>query len=166
MAEKVDSSGGLTLTFTAKTAADLMTANVVSVRDITALKEAIACFIDKGISAAPVVDEAGRPVGVLSQTDIVSHDRETARYLPAFTGSVVFEETDLDEFGTEENDHTEVREVMMPVVFTIPALAPATRVIEEMCAMNIHRLFVADASGVLVGVISTLDVLRHLEVRK
>jgi CBS-domain-containing membrane protein len=166
MAEKVYGSGWFTLTLKAKTAADLMTAKVVSVRDVATLKEAIACFIDKGVSAAPVIDEAGHPVGVLSQTDIVIHDREKVRYLPAFTAPVAYEEFDLDEFQIEETDRTEVREVMTPVVFTVPALAPATSVIEEMCAMNVHRLFVVDASGVLVGVISTLDMLRHLEVRK
>ena len=81
MAEKVNTSG-YTLTLRAKTAADLMTASVVSVRDAASLKEAIACFIDKGISAAPVIDEAGHPVGVLSQTDVVVHDREAMRHLP------------------------------------------------------------------------------------
>jgi CBS domain-containing protein len=139
---------------------------VVSVRDVATLKEAIACFIDKGISAAPVLDEAGHPIGVLSQTDVVVYDREKVRYLPAYAGSVANEEIDLDGFQIEETDRTEVCEVMTPVVFTIPALAPATRVIEEMCGMNVHHLFVVDAGGVLVGVISTLDVLRHLEIRK
>ncbi len=152
------------LTLKAKTAADLMSNNVVSVHETATLKEAIACFIDKGISAAPVIDDAGHPVGVLSQTDILVHDRETVRYLPVVTGPAVYEEFDLDEFQIEDADRTEVREVMTPAVFTISATSPATRVIEEMCAMNVHRLFVVDNGGVLVGVISTLDVLRHLEV--
>jgi CBS domain-containing protein len=166
MSEKVYGRGWYSLTLKAKTAADMMTAHVVSVRDNATLKEAIACFIDRGVSAAPVIDEAGHPVGVLSQTDIVIHDREKVRYLPAYAGPVGYEEIDLDEFQIEDVDRTEVGEVMTPVVFTIPALAPAPRVIEEMCAMNVHRLFVVDASGVLVGVISTLDVLRHLEVSR
>ena len=166
MAEMCKGPCGYTLTLKGKTAADLMTASVVSLHDGASIKEAAACFIDKGISAAPVIDKAGHPVGVLSQTDIVIHDREKVHYLPAFRGPVNYEEIDLDEFQIEETDQTEVREVMTPAVFTIPALAPATRVIEEMTSMNVHRLFVVDASGVLVGVISTLDVLRHLEVKK
>jgi CBS domain-containing protein len=31
-----------------------------------------------------------------------------------------------------------------------------------MVALKVHRLFVVDADGVLVGVISALDVLRHM----
>lgn len=158
-------SDGFTLTLKAKTAADLMTGGVVSLRAGASLREAVACFIDKGISAAPVIDEAGHPIGVLSQTDIVVHDREAIRHLPAFGGPVAYEETDLDEFQAEGADPATVHEVMTPAVFTIPATAPAPRVIEEMVAMNVHRLFVVDSSGVLVGVISTLDVLRRLEAR-
>ena len=166
MAEMCKGPCGYTLTLKGKTAADLMTASVVSLHDGASIKEAAACFIDKGISAAPVIDKAGRPIGVLSQTDLVVHDREKVTYLPAFVGPVGYEEIDLDAFQIEDADRTTVREVMTPVVITIPALAPAPRVIEEMCAMNVHHLFVVDASGVLVGVISTLDVLRHLEVAK
>jgi predicted transcriptional regulator len=32
-----------------------------------------------------------------------------------------------------------------------------------MLGLKVHRLFVVDAAGVLVGVISALDVLRHLQ---
>ena len=31
-----------------------------------------------------------------------------------------------------------------------------------MCELNVHRLFVVDRNGILVGVIIALDVLRHL----
>jgi len=39
---------------------------------------------------------------------------------------------------------------------------PASSVVEQMCQLNVHRLFVVDGNGVLVGVISALDVLRQL----
>jgi CBS domain-containing protein len=35
-------------------------------------------------------------------------------------------------------------------------------VIEEMLARGVHRLFVVGGDGVLTGVISFVDVLRHL----
>jgi len=67
----------------AETAADLMTANPVSVREDATLREALGLLIDKGYSAAPVIDRAGRPVGVLSRSDLLVHDRETAEHLRA-----------------------------------------------------------------------------------
>src|SRR5579862_2110187 len=65
----------------AETAADMMTANPVSVREDATLKEALVLLIDKGFSAAPVIDNAGRPVGVLSRSDLLIHDRESAHFL-------------------------------------------------------------------------------------
>src|SRR5262249_21708562 len=58
------------LTLTAETAADLMTPNPVSIRDVATVREAVALLTDKGFSAAPVIDQAGRPIGVLSRADI------------------------------------------------------------------------------------------------
>jgi CBS domain-containing protein len=154
----------------ADTAADLMTANPVSVRDIATLKEAVALLIDRGISAAPVIDDAGRPVGVLSRTDVIVHSRERAEYLEP-----VPEYFDKDElvtragdvltrgFQVERVDRTRVHELMTPVVFSVGLETPAHKVIEEMLALKIHRLFVVDEAGILVGVISALDVLRHLK---
>jgi CBS-domain-containing membrane protein len=39
---------------------------------------------------------------------------------------------------------------------------PAGSVIEQLLALNVHHLFVIDATGVLVGVIGATDVLWHL----
>ena len=55
-----------------------------------------------------------------------------------------------------------LREIMTPVVFSVQPETRAARVVAEMLAMKVHRLFVVDDSGVLVGVISAVDVLRHL----
>ncbi len=152
----------------AETAADLMTTTPVSLRDVATLKEAVALLIDKGISAAPVIDAAGRPVGVLSQTDLLIQDRRRAAAAPL---PEYFEQHDLatrggeplpDGFQVECVNHTQVSELMTPVVFAVPPNTPAQQVVEQMLARKVHRLFVVDDDGVLVGVVSAVDVLRHL----
>jgi len=62
----------------------------------------------------------------------------------------------------EVADKTMVRDVMTPVVFSIRPDAPARQVIEEMLHLRVHRLFVIDRDGVLVGVIAMSDILRRL----
>jgi CBS domain-containing protein len=52
--------------------------------------------------------------------------------------------------------------MMTPTVFTVRLEAPAAQVVEDMLALRVHRLFVVDDDGVLVGVITATDVLRHL----
>src|SRR5829696_5809758 len=65
----------------ARTAGALMSPNPQSLREDATLREAVAFLVDRGVSGAPVIDEAGRPVGVLTQTDILIHDRETVEHL-------------------------------------------------------------------------------------
>jgi CBS domain-containing protein len=138
----------------AHTAAELMNPNPVSLREMATVAEAVELLADRGISAAPVIDRAGRPVGVLSRTDILAHDRENVEYLaPVSEGEAA---------GGAGMAELRVRDLMTPVVFSVPPEAPAASVVEQMLALKVHRLFVVDRAGVLVGVISALDVLRHL----
>jgi CBS domain-containing protein len=132
----------------ARTAADLMTRHVISIPADAPLGEAIATLVDRGFGGAPVVDAAGRAVGVISLSDIVIHDRNRCGYdLP-----VMF----ADEVTTL------VRDVMTPTVCSVRPETPAGAVIEEMSLLRVHRLFVTDADGVVVGVIAASDIVRNL----
>jgi CBS domain-containing protein len=51
---------------------------------------------------------------------------------------------------------------MTPTVFCVHADTPAEKLVENMLALNVRRLFVVDDAGVLVGVVSAFDVLRGL----
>jgi CBS domain-containing protein len=154
------------LTLHAKTAADLMVSNPVSIREDASVLDAIVLFTNKGFSAAPVIDAAGRPVGVVGCSDVMIHERTNAQWGPRAN------ERFKSEDPTNEGSHSaawvsgeggmHVSDLMTPAVFAVSPDTAAAKVIQEMLALNVHRLFVVDADGVLVGVISPLDVLRHL----
>jgi CBS domain-containing protein len=149
-------------------ARDLMWPNPVSIDESATIREGVAFLVDKGFSAAPVIDRAGRPVGVLSRADVLVHDREQVHH-PAspeyYRGADLATEKELAEgFQVEEVDQTPIKEIMTPVVYSVLPDAPVAEVISQMVGLKVHRLFVVDAEGVLVGVISTMDVLRHLGV--
>jgi CBS domain-containing protein len=156
------------LTLTARTAAEMMTEQVVSIPEDAPLHEAIAVLTDRGFSGAPVINEAGRPVGVISQSDIVVHDRNSttfAKPVPEYYLRSDLRATlgeDVGGFQVEAVDRTVVRDVMTPVVFAVRPDAPARQVIEELLHLRVHRLFVIDHDGVLVGVIAMSDILRRL----
>jgi CBS domain-containing protein len=157
------------LTLQADTAADLMSPNPMSIRAHATVAEAIAVLTDRGYSAAPVIDEAGRAVGVLSRADILVHDREHMTHLrpgpdrDALTDRLRARHGVLPEgFALEEVDPTLVADIMTPVVFSVSPESPAKKVIEQMLAMHVHQLFVVDHQQALIGVITSLDVLRHL----
>jgi CBS domain-containing protein len=60
-------------------------------------------------------------------------------------------------------DPTTVAEIMTPAIFTVSLETPAPEVVKRMLELKVHQLFVLDGDLALVGVISPLDVLRHLE---
>jgi CBS-domain-containing membrane protein len=157
------------LVLEAATAADLMTPEPVTIAANATLKEAILLLADRRISAAPVVDDAGRAIGVVSLRDIVEHDRETVRHAPQ--APEYFTRRDLARAAGEELpggyqvesvDRTRACDLMTPVVFSVRPEASAEQVVQRLVNMKIHRLFVVDGDGVLVGLISTTDVVRNL----
>jgi CBS domain-containing protein len=162
------------LVLKARTAADLMTPNPVSLRHTVTAGEAAAFLTERRISAAPVIDEAGAPVGVLSQTDLVVHDREKLD-IPETRRGHAEDFTEFAEVPGEPpnllyeitvepaDDKALVRDLMTPAVFTVRLDASAAQVVEDMLALRVHRLFVVDDDGVLVGVVTATDVLRRLE---
>jgi CBS domain-containing protein len=136
------------------TARNLMTRNPRSIRQTTSVEKAAELMSLKGISGAPVIDEAGRPVGVVSRTDVLRHlgrrsDFESSpnRY-------------DLAE-GLRERGGAPVSQIMTRAVFSVRPETPAAKVIAKMIALEVRRLFVVDRYGVLIGVISAFDLLRH-----
>jgi len=158
------------LSLAADTAEDLMTRSPVSVSEDASVREAIVLLTDRGYSAAPVIDGAGRPVGVLSVTDIVVHDREHVEYLdrnPEYYHQAELKTKSgekLKGFNVERVDNTRVKDLMTPAVFSVAPDTPAAKVVSEMLALRVHRLFVVDGDGVLVGVISALDVMKRLRM--
>lgn len=151
-------------------AADLMTPNPVSIRGDASVVEATALLTDRAFSGAPVIDEAGRPIGVVSRSDLLTHDRERFEYLSGnpvgyYESEVEFhgKKTHMPEgFEVVDVDRTRVAEIMTPVVFSVRPDTPLPKVIKELTSLRVHRLFVVDEAGILVGVISALDVLTRL----
>jgi CBS domain-containing protein len=157
------------LVLLAETAEDLMTPNPISLNQDHTVREAAAFLVHREISAAPVIDEAGRPVGVLSRADIVRYERE--RVVQASPVADFDEEGEVllpsgekvkAGFQIEVADCTLVKDIMTPVLLSVLPSSPVVEVVAKMVAMKVHRLFVVDEAGVLVGVISTFDVLRKL----
>jgi CBS-domain-containing membrane protein len=152
------------------TAADLMTPKVVTLASTATVDEAVTLLTDRNLSAVPVLDEHGVPVGVLSRSDIVAHDCKEYDYLrPERPGCGAGNDSALrprdvqPEVGYAEKARTTlVREIMTPVLFSVAPETPAATVVEAMLSLTVHRLFVAGEDGSLVGVISTTDILRHL----
>jgi len=159
------------LTLHATTAADAMTLNPLSIRDQASVREAVVFLTDRRISAAPVINEAGRPVGVISEADILRYDREHVNHLQPVPDYYLHSELTLpsgerlpDEFEIEVDDDSSVSDIMTPVIYSVTPDTPIEEVVRQLVHRRIHRLFVVDHDNSLIGVITTLDLLKRLRV--
>jgi len=116
---------------------DVMTSEVVVVRADEKAKMAAVLMDKHGVGCVIVADSYGRPIGIITERDLIS--RVMAKGLSA--------------------EEVTCREVMSSPLITIEPQAPLTTAISKMARNKIRRLVVLDR-GKLVGVITERDVLR------
>jgi CBS domain-containing protein len=139
---------------------DVMTTDVFAVSPDTSLETAARLLAQKRISGAPVIDEKGRVVGVVSASDLVDPDADVDG-IPGFP--LYYRVT--DGLAQEIGDHVHVRagrvtEVMTHAVMSIAADATVAEAASRMLQLGVHRLLVVRGDDELAGVVSTVDLLR------
>jgi CBS-domain-containing membrane protein len=143
------------------TAGDIMTGKVVVVGVDDSLADAAQVFQTHHITGAPVVDERGTPIGVLSLSDIVGKIAgEAAQFSSEPADSVDFSRL-FEDPSTMPAGET-VRDRMSPKLVSVTRGAPLVEVARVMCEGHWHRVAVVDDDGSLCGIISTMDVLAAL----
>jgi len=168
MTMTVASRANAPLTLAARTAADLMVPNPISLRAEADVTEAMMLFTEKRVTAAPVIDEAGRPIGVISRSDVMIHQCEHEKYRTGHP-EYFYEPTFGSELPSDEAPTRTVAlvaDLMTPAVFAVSPDTPVQRVVSDMVGLHVHRLFVVDDDGILVGVITTMDVLKALKAEE
>lgn len=145
-------------------AKDIMNPHVVSVTDTMDLREVAKIFTEEGITGAPVVDEMGHLVGVISQSDLVEYELATEHEL---TVEAPFYRRPYDDaldpsrgFQIEELPADRVKDVMTPFLVTVEEDTPIREVAARMAKFGIHRLIVVDEDPQIRGIVTSMDVLR------
>lgn len=139
-----------------------MNPDVFCLRPDQSVGDAARGLAAAGVSGAPVVDDDGRVVGVVTQNDLVRHDADPRTV--AESGQFY---TDLEEYRDlrqlrPDRSGTPVEKVMTRRVYTVDRNAGVAIAANIMRERRVHRIFVVDR-GRLVGVLSTLDLMRVVE---
>jgi CBS domain-containing protein len=133
---------------------ELMTPAVVKVRPDTPFKEIAQVLAGNDITAVPVVDEEGRPLGVVSEADLLRNEaagEDPAGLLPA--AHLSSKERARSGATTAHGLMTSPAECARPEWTVVEA----ARVMDH---RHIKRLPVVDEAGRLVGIVSRSDLLR------
>lgn len=150
-------------------ARDVMQTDVITVSPDEPLLGVQRLFVEEEIGGAPVVDDAGRVVGMISSVDVlraVSEEHDSAR-----TGSTYFREllefSGPDWIADSEDFQDRLREMsasdaMTDGVVTVEIDAPVPEVARTLRENHVHRVLVVDQER-LVGIVSTFDLVGLLE---
>jgi CBS domain-containing protein len=112
----------------------IMSLNVLCVTEDVKLRALADCMLSRGLSGVPVVDGDGKPVGVVSKTDLLRHGTDDGR----------------------------VSEIMTSMSFTLHEDQSISKAAALMAYEGVHRLPVIDEAGKVVGILSSLDILHWL----
>lgn len=144
-------------------AREIMNREVICVSKDLDLRDLAKLFLDKGITGAPVLDEKGELVGVVSQTDLLYYQLTRGDELVAqsdYYANVKVEGGHLPRgFQVEDFNTGTVFDVMTPVVHSVLESADVETVARMMVRRHIHRVIVRSGRKVS-GIISALDLLR------
>ena len=152
-----------------RVAREVMQTYLISVNPETPLLEVHRLFVDEEINGAPVVDETGRLLGVISSVDLLraveeEHDAASAGSRH-FRDILEFSGPDWQEGPDDFQDRLGERTVSDAMTRGGITVAPETTVSDVAATLRkhrIHRVFVVDGEQ-LCGVISTFDLVALLE---
>jgi predicted transcriptional regulator len=120
------------------TAKDVMTSDVVRVTEDMEVRAVAQLFGNEAITGAPVTDEEGHVVGVISQSDLLAHTlTPSPEALPATT----------------------VKDIMTPVAVTVEEETPLAEVAARMAQHGIHRVVVVDHTQQVQGIVTSMDIV-------
>jgi CBS domain-containing protein len=137
------------------TVRDVMTPDPQYVTAESPLSDAARLLLSSIFTGLPVVDPQGRPVGVITQGDLLARGG-----LPLRLGLLAVRELDGLEAIMSALAHKRVAESMNTPAVTVAADRPLTEAVELMLAKELKRLPVVDTGGRLVGMLSRLDIFK------
>jgi len=138
---------------------EVMCREVATVHPDSPITQVIEILLDKDFTAVPVVDDAGKVVGMISDSDLLTRGGMNVTIS-------LKKATDLDFVhqlhDSLENPNRKVSEVMTREVATVPPDMILGRAAKLMVEKRLKRLPVVDAQGKLIGILGRLDVLNTI----
>src|SRR5712672_240460 len=131
-----------------KTAADIMDADVPSVSPDDDARTAIDLLSKTDLGAIPVVDAAGKVIGIVSESDLILGEEESELHLPHYVnimgGTIFLQSMKGFEERLEKAFATKVTELMTPDPIIAHTYENADRVAKKIADSHHNHLPVVD----------------------
>ncbi|KAM9436883.1 5'-AMP-activated protein kinase subunit gamma-2a isoform 1-T1 [Clarias gariepinus] len=120
--------------------------NIAFIHPNTPIIKALSIFVERRVSALPVVDESGKVVDIYSKFDVINLAAEKTY-------------NNLDISVTQALMH---RSQYFEGVMKCNRLETLETIVDRIVKAEVHRLVVVDEAGRIVGIVSLSDILQAL----
>jgi len=143
------------------TAKDIMTVDVITVKENTTVEDLGRVFIEKGISGAPVVDDKGMLAGIVTEDDLISRNRRLhiPTILRLFDAYIPIGSAGKLEEEIKRMAATTVSEICTRKVITVEEETTLEEIATIMTGQKIHLIPVMKGQRI-TGIIGKKDLIR------
>lgn len=138
-----------------RTVSDVMTSRVHVASSLAPFKYLVRLIEENRVSAIPIVDQQGVPIGIVSEADLLlkerRHDLESSE--------------DVPHLQKRRRERAKAGGTVASEIMTSPAITVAfdtglSQAAHMMQEKNVRRLVVVDARGRIAGIVSRSDLLQ------
>jgi len=142
------------------TAADVMTTDVITVSPETGVRDIAALLHAKRISGVPVVDAAGRPVGIVTEGDLILREPIAGEHRRSWWLTLFDDPAVLARDYTKSHGRN-AREIMTTPVISVGPTATLAEIAKTLERHRIKRVPVVE-NNKLVGIVARSNLLQAL----
>lgn len=144
---------------------ETMSPVTVTVTRTQNLGDVAKLFQEHKINSAPVVDEMGRCVGIITSADLVRFQSQLADVGARIDHGLSFELSQKELGGSIEivqHPFDEADRHMTSEVQTVDRSTSLVQASKIMCLQGVHHLIVLDDAEHPIGILSSLDILKKI----
>jgi CBS domain-containing protein len=142
---------------------EVMERNVVCVEPELSIEALMALFLDRGLSGAPVVDRAGKLIGMVSSSDVLRElqdrgdveERVSARARKWRSYGVGL----ATGFHVTSIARATVGEIMTPLAIALHETASVAQAIALIAMKGVHRIPIVGSNGKVIGIVCAVDAM-------
>ena len=155
-------------------AKDLMNTDVLIVSEDLDLRALVELFIERKVRSAPVINEEGRCVGVITSNEIyksLPFDVQ-GTFVDSDRGDYYFDTNSECKYGVLESllpflSSIPIKEVMIPLVLMVQEHTPLDNLKHMMINDSLQRVIVTrNGSGKILGVVKLQDIKRWERINR
>jgi len=148
-------------------AGDIMTKDVITVSPTTTIEEFARILVDKRISGAPVVDDKGELIGIVTENDLIRKNKRfhIPTIIRLFDAFIMLQSQSMIESEIKAMAAVNVEDIYIREVYTVSENTPVDEIASMMTDRKIHLVPVVDGKTIR-GIIGKIDIIRALSLER